>query len=222
MDTIVGFGVCPDTSDPKLVKITVTKIPSMWEVEVFTLSTRVWKTVYTGAPFKSCDLASPQVFVNGVIYFGAYDMRLNIVISFDFKSEKFGEVCLPERLVHAPYLDVAKVNDSLGLLEYYFEGEMSVCGVWTRKDGANKPFNKIYTIRVEGKPLYGRVLGFRNNGEVVIELDDDNYKESRIELYEPLSGHISGVGINGNQCTFFVGSYMETLLLLDQTSSIIH
>ncbi|GKG52856.1 hypothetical protein Tco_0549968, partial [Tanacetum coccineum] len=30
--TIVGFGVCPDTSDPKLVKILVDQISSMWEV----------------------------------------------------------------------------------------------------------------------------------------------------------------------------------------------
>ncbi|GKC89322.1 hypothetical protein Tco_1149971, partial [Tanacetum coccineum] len=67
--TVVGFGVCPDTSDPKLVKITVHVTPSMWEVEVFTLSTRNWKTAYMGALFKSCDLTWIQVFVDGVIYF---------------------------------------------------------------------------------------------------------------------------------------------------------
>nr|GFC32101.1 hypothetical protein [Tanacetum cinerariifolium] len=51
--TVVGFGVCPDTCDPKLVKITVDKISSIWEVEVYMLSTRVWKTVYMDAPFDS-------------------------------------------------------------------------------------------------------------------------------------------------------------------------
>ncbi|GKD71218.1 F-box domain containing protein [Tanacetum coccineum] len=204
-----------------LVKISVDATPRTWEVQVFTLSTRVWKTVYTGAPFRSCDFSLGQVFVDGVIYLCAFyfdrGSKFNIVISFDLKSEKFGEVCLPERLVHLPmYLDVAKVNDSLGLLEYYDEGEESVCGVWTRKDGTNKPFTKIYTIKVKGKELYGRVLGFRNNGEVVIELDD-NYEESSIEVYEPSSGHINGVGINGAQRAYFCArSYMETLLLLDE------
>ncbi|GJQ98266.1 hypothetical protein Tco_0009405 [Tanacetum coccineum] len=169
---IVGFGVCPDTSDPKLVKIIDDKIS--WVVEVFTVR---------------C----------------------------------FGEVVLPERLVHTPDLIVTKVNESLGLLEYYDEGDMKVCGVWTRKDGANNPFTKIYTIKVEGKWLYNRVLGFRNNGEVVMELQDaDNYKESRIEVYEPLSGHTIGVGINGKGRTLSTRSYMETLLLLDQSDSIIH
>ncbi|GJR52459.1 putative pentatricopeptide repeat-containing protein [Tanacetum coccineum] len=227
---IVGFGVCPDTSDPKLVKISATNIPSMWEVQVFTLSTRFWKTVYMGAPFKSCNLMWFQVFVNGVIYFRASDfnfvnqVRSNFIISFDLKSEKFGEVCLPERLVHTPYLDldVAKVNESLGLLEYYAEGDMRVCGVWTRNDGDNKTFSKIYTVKVVGKSLLSRVLTFRNNGEVVMQLDDDNNHECRIEVYEPLSGLISGVGINGNQRTFSARSYMETLLLLDESDSIIH
>ncbi|GKC80091.1 hypothetical protein Tco_1130865, partial [Tanacetum coccineum] len=145
--TIVGFGVCPYTSDPKLVKISVSyKIHSMWEVDVFTLSTRVWKTVYT-----------------------------------DLKSEKFDEVCLPRRLVHTRVLDVAKVNESLGLLEYYKEGDMRVCGVWTRNDDANKTFSKIYTVKVVGSFL-SRVLEFRSNGEVVMQLDDENNHDMSIEL----------------------------------------
>ncbi|GJZ25834.1 ribonuclease H-like domain-containing protein [Tanacetum coccineum] len=222
---IVGFGVCPDTSDPKLVKISVSnKIPSTWEVDVFTLSTRVWKTVYTGAPFKLCDLAWLQVFVNGVIYFLAEDEgpKSNFIISFDLKSEKFGEVCLPERLLRAPVLNVTNVNESLGLLEYRFEGKRLVCDVWSMKDGANKPFTKIYTVKVVGMSLISRVLAFRNNGEVVIQVHDGNNYEFRIEVYEPLSGLISGVGITGNQCSFSAKSYMESLLLLHESDSIIH
>nr|GEZ05372.1 hypothetical protein [Tanacetum cinerariifolium] len=169
------------------------------------------------------------VFVDGVIYFLVYDdvflvhgSRLNLVISFDLKSEKFGEVCLRERLVHTPDLNVTKVNESLGLLEYYDKGDMKVCGVWSRKDGANNQFTKIYTIKVEGKWLFNWVLGFRSNGEVVMELDVDNYKESRIAIYEPLSGHINDVGINGDLRTLYAWSYTKTLLLLDEADSIIH
>ena len=69
----------------------------------------------------------------------------------------------------------------------------------------------------------GRVLGFRNNGEVVTELlDKANFEESRMEVYEPLSGHMYGVGINGRRGSFSARSYMETLLLLDQSDTIIH
>ncbi|GKF12299.1 ribonuclease H-like domain-containing protein, partial [Tanacetum coccineum] len=157
---VVGFGVYPDTSDPNLVKINLDKISNMW-----------------------------VAFVDGVIYFHAYDdvflddeSRFNLVISFDLKSEKVGEARLRERLEHATDLDVMKVNESLGLLEYYDEGGKKVCGVWSRKDGANNPFTKIYTIKVEGKWLYNWVLGFRNNGEVLIKGDDGNYEESRIDV----------------------------------------
>ncbi|GKC78448.1 hypothetical protein Tco_1129222, partial [Tanacetum coccineum] len=162
VDIVVGFGVFPDNSDTKLVKITVDHISSMWVVEVFMLSTRVWKTVYMGAP-----LNDRALFRRGI-------------------SEKFGEVCLPEKLVHIPHLDVTKGNELLGLLEYYSEVEMLVCGVWSRKDGHNKPFTKIYTVKVEGRWLYNKVLGFRNNDGVVMEMiDGDNNKGYRIEVYEP-------------------------------------
>ncbi|GJU43441.1 zinc finger, CCHC-type containing protein [Tanacetum coccineum] len=131
-----------------------------------------------------------NVFVNGVIYFHAYGVRSNIVISFDLKSEKFGEVCLLERLVHALDLEVTKVNELLGLLEYYDEGD------------------------------HMRVLG--TMVKFLIEPDVDNYRESRIEVYEPLSGQTNDVGIIGKLRSFFARSYMETLLLLNESDAIIH
>nr|GEX28458.1 hypothetical protein [Tanacetum cinerariifolium] len=137
---VVGFGVCPRTSDPKLVKASVVKEP-----------------------------------IYRVIYWRAYDdgdlddvLRSNFIISFDLKSNKFGEVCLPERLVYTHSLLLANMNESLVLLEYNDEqDESSVCGVWMRKDGENKPFTKIYTAKVEGRSVYHTVLGFRKNVEVV-------------------------------------------------------
>nr|GEW24757.1 hypothetical protein [Tanacetum cinerariifolium] len=212
---VVGFGVCPRTSDPKLVKISVVKEPSsMWVVEVFTLSRRVWETVYMDAPFKSCDLVWIQVSIDGVIYGRAYDdedlddgLRSNFIISFDLKSYKFGEVCLPERLVYTQFLLLANMNESLVLLEYNDEENgLSVCSMWMRKDGENKPFTKIYTVKVEDRSVYHNVLGFRKNGEAVLEV----------------RGCINNVGIVGKHATFFVRSYMETLLLLDEPNTIIH
>ncbi|GKA28061.1 F-box domain containing protein [Tanacetum coccineum] len=188
--TRIAFGVCPETNDPKLVKINVVTTPCIcWEVQVFTLSSRFWKTVYTGAPLR---------------------------------SEKFGQVSIPERFVRTYGIWVAKANESLGLLEYYKEGGTSLCGVWMRKDDINNPFTKIYTVKVEGKSVFFKVLGFRKNGEVLLQLDDDDSEGSQIEVYEPSSGRINSVGISGERRTFCVWSYMETLLLLDQSNLIIH
>ncbi|GJZ93661.1 F-box domain containing protein [Tanacetum coccineum] len=221
--TAIGFGVCPDTCDPKLVKI---NINNTWVVEVFTLSTRVWKTVYMGREFKWCHFTPSHVFIDGIIYWltvGFDDgLGYNCIISFDLKREKFGEVSLLERLASTIDLAVAKVNESLGFLEYYIKGEIWVCGVWTKKDGVSKPFTNIYTVKVEGKPVFKSVLGFRNNGEVVLEMEDDNDKGYAVEVYKPSSGDINGVGINGKYGEFDAVSYMETLLLLHESNSIIH
>ncbi|GJX71665.1 hypothetical protein Tco_0308836 [Tanacetum coccineum] len=131
------------------------------------------------------------------------------------------DYCGASTQVHTPLLCLAKVNELLGLLEYYDDGGITVYGVWMRKDGANITFSKIYTVKVGGNSSLSRVSAFRNNGEVVMELkDDDNYDESRIEVYKPLSGHTNGVGINGETDCFSVWSYMETLLLLDLESVI--
>ncbi|GJW51972.1 hypothetical protein Tco_0093323 [Tanacetum coccineum] len=182
--------------------------------------------------------------VNGLLCFcgryGGFDSRTNKVVIWNPALRKSVVIRIPIRIPRFGYIVVgfgvcpasdpklvmiivdndSSMWESLGLLEYYDECEMSVCGVWMMKDGANKTFSKIYTVKVEGKSLNG-VLAFRNNGEVVMELkDDDNYDESRIEVYKPLSGHTNGVGINGETDCFSVWSYMETLLLLDLESVI--
>ncbi|GKA40956.1 hypothetical protein Tco_0733549 [Tanacetum coccineum] len=66
------------------------------------------------------------------------------------------------------------------------------------------------------------VLGFRNNGEVLLVREDDNDKGYAVEVYEPSSGHINAVGINGKYDGFSVRSYTETLLLLHESNSIIN
>ncbi|GJZ12221.1 hypothetical protein Tco_0547451 [Tanacetum coccineum] len=64
--TAIGFGVCPETSDPKVVKInTIDLLTVHWEVEVYSLSSRVWKSVSNGPAFKSCDLMLDQVTIDG-------------------------------------------------------------------------------------------------------------------------------------------------------------
>nr|GFA10700.1 hypothetical protein [Tanacetum cinerariifolium] len=233
--TSIGFGrilgVCPNTSDPKLVRINTIGFPTAlnWEVEVFTLSTLVWKSVSNIPPaFRTCDLTYDHVFVDGFIYWHAYDdmklapgIRSNLIISFDLKSDEFGQVCLPGRLVRMNEFTISKVCESLGLFEYYNDGGKSFCDVWIMKEGVTKLFTKMLSIKAPDAWVRYRVLGLRKNGEVISEnIDDTN--SSVLEVYEPSSGRISGVGINGSFFSLLVNSYMETLLLLDESNSIIH
>ncbi|GJT79155.1 lysophospholipid acyltransferase 1-like protein [Tanacetum coccineum] len=111
------------------------------------------------------------------------------------------------------------VNEALGLLEYYKVGGMSLCDVWMRKDGVNKPFTKIYTVKVEGMLVFSyRVSRFRNNGEVLLQLDDDDFG-SQIEVYEPSSGRINSVGISGKRYTYEF-SPIFILIFIDDNSAV--
>nr|GEW60159.1 hypothetical protein [Tanacetum cinerariifolium] len=166
-----------------------------------------------------------EVSIDGVIYWRAYDdkdlddgLRSNFIISFDLKSDTFGEVCLPERLVYTHYLFLANMNESLVLLEY--NDELLVCGMWMRKDGKNKSFTKIYTVKAKGRSVYHTVLGFKKNGEVVLEVRGFFSEETEIDVYKPSSGRINSVGIVGKYAN--AKSYVETLLFLDEPNTIIH
>ncbi|GKA56978.1 RNA-directed DNA polymerase, eukaryota, reverse transcriptase zinc-binding domain protein [Tanacetum coccineum] len=94
--SVVGFGVCPETSDVKLVMIN-SSIPTHWVVKVFALSSRAWTSVSFDPPFESCDLSWVQESINGFIYWLGYDdvglgprIRSNLIVSFDLKSEMLG------------------------------------------------------------------------------------------------------------------------------------
>ncbi|KAJ0568522.1 putative F-box domain-containing protein [Helianthus annuus] len=238
--TFTSFGVCPETSDPKIVKITeinkwsdaesVTLIP--WQVEVFTVSSGVWRCPYsTNLPRKSVQFSCSQVVVDGFCYWLATDRSTidpgfkayNLIISFHMTREEFIEVNLPDSLIYegsVDYLNISNLRESLVVLDR--NTEENVCYVWSMKDdGVSKSFTKLFTIYSPDATLLS-VLEFRRSGEPVIEILDNDadpryvpYAPSLLAIYEPKSKHISNLGINGIG-SFFVHSYKETLLLLDQ------
>ncbi|KAM0009911.1 putative F-box domain-containing protein [Helianthus debilis subsp. tardiflorus] len=113
-ETKIGFGVCRETMDPKILKITQIErwrdVESLrcirWQVEVFTLSTG-WRRPYsTSLPRTSINFFSLHVAVNGRLYWLAADriatdggFRIyKLIISFNLTSEEFGEINLPATL----------------------------------------------------------------------------------------------------------------------------
>ncbi|GKD71846.1 zinc finger, CCHC-type containing protein, partial [Tanacetum coccineum] len=132
-----------------LVRINVSR--SRWEVDVFTLSSLVWKRVYT--PYEKIvrGLTRDHVFIKGSIYWQAYDFSneefdddVNVIVSFDLKSYKFGKLPLPDRLSLIRKWRVAEVKDSLGVLEYDGDGGY---GVWMM-EFVTKSFTKMFTVKV--------------------------------------------------------------------------
>ncbi|GJR97527.1 putative F-box domain-containing protein [Tanacetum coccineum] len=131
--TTVGFGVCPQTCDPKLVKIisdrqiqSKSSIP--WQVEVFTLSSGVWTSLSTNLPRKSIWFSYNQVDIDGFTYWRVADRfyqddgRIrwnNMIMSFDTKSTEFAEIYLPGSLSNYDeiVLKISMLRGSLVMLE---------------------------------------------------------------------------------------------------------
>ncbi|KAF5805473.1 putative F-box domain-containing protein [Helianthus annuus] len=158
--TVLGFGVCPRTNDPKIVKILH---DNSWDVQIFALNTGVWR---------SCNNLP----------------RESVQIS--------GSGCKWESLV-------------------VLERDDTVWGVWMMEDGDPKTFTKLFNVSVS-IPLESMVLarGFRMTSEAIIGIMDD--ERGQLFGYDPCSKHLSNLGIDGEEFSFYVHSYEETLLLLDQ------
>nr|XP_043633010.1 putative F-box protein At1g47765 [Erigeron canadensis] len=87
-DDVVGFGVCPVTFDPTIIKIRCVnykqKMKDMpdisvpWKVRVFTLSTGTWSILSTDLPREAIRLSGSQVVIDRFIYWLAYDYMLEM------------------------------------------------------------------------------------------------------------------------------------------------
>ncbi|KAM0054627.1 putative F-box domain-containing protein [Helianthus debilis subsp. tardiflorus] len=223
--TVLGFWVCGETNDPKIVKLNCIKslwgyIP--WQVEVFTLSTRAWRSPYSSIlPRNSIRFSESQVVVDGVLYwlgcdritvdatFGYY----NLIISFDTTSEEFGEVNLPDSLAQfRASLSLYKLRESLVMIEHHYEANDLVYLVWIMEDGVPRTFAKLFTISCNVS-IVG-VRGFRKTSEPLIDFQTHPSSASIFAAYEPYSKSISNVWTDGRDSSYFVYSYVETLLLL--------
>ncbi|XP_076949277.1 F-box/kelch-repeat protein At3g23880-like [Bidens hawaiensis] len=225
--TAIGFGVCRETNDPKIVRITYVdqrseiRMGIAPRVEVFTLSARVWRSSYGNLPRKSIHFYPFKgAVVNGVYYWLAID-RITMdaehkfmIVSFDMTSEEFGEVILPNSLAHMG-LCLSKVGfrESLVLVAFDLHDINLSFNVWMMGDGVSKSFTKLFTLTPEEDTIF---KGFRKSGEPIIEIPEQEGDCGQLAVYEPYSKHIDSLGIVGKWGTFDVYDYKETLLLLDQ------
>ncbi|MFS8006047.1 putative F-box domain-containing protein [Helianthus anomalus] len=228
---VIGFGVCPKTSDVKIVKIS-RSVNSEAEApaEVFTLSSGAWRSMPMNKPLKSKSLLfrNTQVVIDGVIYWLTYDNFIDEhrVYSFDLASEEFGEaIDFPYNLAgrFERLYDISKINDSLVVLSHHcFVTNLTpkpFCDVWmVLKNDVRKPYyTKLFTANDVG---VNSMIGFRKNGQPVMDRTKTHGCDGGLEVYEPCSGRVNGLGIYGS--AFRMTSYKESLLLLNHSDSIIY
>lgn len=240
-DNVFGFGVCPVTSDPTIVKITFINMCATmhyrfsvpWQVQVFTLSSGTWRIIpSSNLPRGSIEVTSSQVVIDRFLYWAAF-VRIattdggfqtkKLIVSFDLTTKEFKVIDLPDTFSHRYYtiLSISKVKESLVVLEYNVNSEKQVCAVWMLEEADTNSFTKLFTVNTPDASIK-RVLGFKKSGKPIMETFVDNEDSSELGVYEPCSDHINNLGILGKCHSFFVSSYMETLLLLDQSDGAIY
>ncbi|KAJ0555286.1 putative F-box domain-containing protein [Helianthus annuus] len=231
---VFGFTVCPCTSDPKVVKISYTRLSNLedntitctpWQVEVYTMSSRAWRSIPNiNQPRNSIVLWSSQVAIGEVIYWLALDAvhinkmatsRYNMIVSFDTTSHSFMEISLPADTLARPHylgLSISKLKESLVVID---QGKNNVYDVWMMVEhGVPNSFSKLFTINRPDTSIEG-ILGFRKNDEPIFLTSTHFNSVHDVYVDELQSEQMSYLGISGPQIFYSATSYMETLLLLN-------
>ncbi|KAJ9550915.1 hypothetical protein OSB04_014960 [Centaurea solstitialis] len=213
---LINFGVCPETKDPKLVKISSKNDDDGNQVMVFTLSSREWRCLSSSnhLPRKSLAFGNiGQTVIGRFLYQFVFEGEFCLILSFDLTNEEFREVPVPDSLQQS-FLTMSKLRESLVLIDYQERDSttgIDVFDVWMMmEDGA---FTKLFTIK---DASVERILGFNKTGEPLVEIrSPDDVNSVLLAVYEPCLDHIKDLEICRPGLCFSMCSYNESLLLLD-------
>ncbi|XP_071717962.1 putative F-box protein At1g46984 [Rutidosis leptorrhynchoides] len=199
----VGFGVCTNSFDPKICR-------------------GMEKSPLTNSEWFDIDLTyHPPLVSNGFIYWCAYvtkifgaDRFTSMIVSFDLATEKFTKIPVPDKLSQRGFR-LFKLRGSLGAIQVResMDSNEEFHEVWLTDD-VSKLLTKVFTITL---PKNSKVVGFRDNGQVIINKDEKHVVylqeggvegfEHRPELvaYDPDLKQIKDLGLHemsrcGNVC----------------------
>ncbi|CAK7325123.1 unnamed protein product [Dovyalis caffra] len=239
IDDDFGFGFDSINHDYKLVRIGYletwinyevkeTKLPPL--VEVYSFKSGCWRMVENDLKYL-IKRDSRSAFVNGACHWTTVSSRnrkrftaLNVIVFFDLAYEKIGEMVVPDCIVsregivsrEAMDLTAAVFDGLLSLVasgrRYYGEGS---CSIWQMKEyGDANSWIKLLNIEHLIYNVYNFV-GSKKNGEVFLAGGGEltSYSETKNG-----SCRIQGTKIRGSTGPFYLESYVESLVLLNEAS----
>ncbi|GJQ94763.1 hypothetical protein Tco_0005902 [Tanacetum coccineum] len=191
---VFGFTVCPVTNEPTIVKISFP-----WKVHIFTLSSKKWT----------------EIVMN----------QLNFMMG-RMLAKEFKAIDLPDKIT-TPFTSpvrfiLSKLKGSIVVIVPHREVK-----VWKMEPDCS--FMQLLTINTPDSYI-SNIAGFRKNGDLLVEKEErrgrlgfyGEARESALEIYDPCSQDISNLGFSGQNGSFFVRSYMETLHLFDHSDSCVY
>ncbi|TXG48442.1 hypothetical protein EZV62_027736 [Acer yangbiense] len=190
-------------------------------VEVFSLARNSWTKVGANFGCSACDRSS-SVVVNGCVHWFAYrtkDASAKFILAFDFGSEEFGEIMLPEyhhngdtlfeHDSHEPEVFLTVLRESLSLIASCCKNRMVCYNIWVMREyGIAKSWSKQYSV-VPNERVY-RCFGIVNNKDLMLQADFEkgviSYDLDKQE-YKPLGF---------TECLFELVTFRESLVLYEE------
>ncbi|GFS45615.1 hypothetical protein Acr_00g0097050 [Actinidia rufa] len=223
----LGFGFDSVSNDFKVVRIVhLASVEVPPEVEVYTMKSGCWKNISDKALRYMVDVHSRQAFVNGAAHWlastltGENNFR-NLILLFDMSREVFQEMPVPESVYRVDgwmgETSLVAFRESISLIKLWAYGDDAHCTVWVMKDyGVAESWSKQFSFDLSGglqKPL-----GLRRNGEVIMTNKEGYLVSFDLERRQimDLEIHVTTNWYYGH--FFYVGTYMESLVLLDKGS----
>lgn len=224
---VLGFGYDEKNDDYKVVRVAYKKgrsgrdlIPP--EVELYSLNSRSWRSFNAGAPaYGIFGYTWSQAFVNGAVHWVGYDPCVvkgnescGLIVAFDLSDEVFREVMLPSCLEqHAWDVYITVFWGKLAVLHYDYGAHKNFCSVWVMEEyGLADSWKKLYTVDLRGG--LRNLIGFLRNDEVIgVTI------RGKLLSYDLITSRINNLRLHGAVGGFHVGSYMESLVLIEAESA---
>ncbi|KAM7515379.1 hypothetical protein LguiA_004962 [Lonicera macranthoides] len=219
----IGFGFVPTTNDYKVVRVVYDESPCGYkaptEVGVYELTTGSWRNVNVGDFPYVVRLHSPQALLKSVVHWIGHNPNKvggsfgSVIISFDLTNEELGVLMVPTSLQDKRCLQIARFGESVSLVHCAYNSSV----IWVMNEyGVGNSWTKLFTIDDPGRDKIGKVLHFRENGDILFvrQLDDFMFGQGDLVSYDPKSKQIKDLGLHGHTNLFYVVTYMESLILL--------
>ncbi|PIA59856.1 hypothetical protein AQUCO_00400614v1 [Aquilegia coerulea] len=223
----IGFGFDAKTNDYKVVRF-LYSIQNFHaddkyydHVEVYSLSTNSWKTLDMVLSISHVEKDSdPKMPLrNGEIYcwIGGFDWDQSCVISFNFRTEVFDTILLPDDPTFP--LDrewqLAILREKIAIVLINYEGDTTALPysfnyqIWVMNEyGVKDSWSKVYTIGTF--TFICKLIGFAMNGNLLLSVMDQEYNH-QLCLCDLVTQQITNLPGQDSSTNVGVAVYKECL-----------
>lgn len=227
--TITGFGFDSVSNDHKVfLYVHDTGTGDYVEVWLFSLNRCSWTRLIEVSPRRRLIPVCQTVCVKGALHYG---LLPNMILAFDLSTEKFFELCLPKTSDYLFPMSLVKYEESIAVVYCGFL-HLHKYEIWAMKEyGVDSSWTKVlHSVDENRKFVLGakvfRVFEIMKNGKVLLLVEGDHKYSFKIatldsnchqqEHQKHTQKQLKYLVESNDWCSSFVGSYVESLMLLDK------